>query len=123
LLPLARLCLLGGLARDSTDDSCAQGRVDRAATDEAQARHAAETAAIGLLHGRDETRNCQNPTEHDDWHVADLALCHYAEKWKAAKEHASILHASYSQKWWMSARQYYLELGGLYREQMGGCDT
>lgn len=70
-------------------------------------------------------RNCINPSEHGHWAVRDLALCEYADKWKAAKEHASILHASYSNAWWMAARQYFLELGGLYVEQVpltGGDD-
>lgn len=62
--------------------------------------------------------NCIDPTEHDDWHVADLALCHYPGKWKAAKDHADKLHLVRSHEWWMSARQYYLELGGEYKEQV-----
>lgn len=46
------------------------------------------------------------------------ALAHYFGKWKVAKEHASTLHASYSDAWWMSARTYYLELGGEYKHQL-----
>jgi hypothetical protein len=61
--------------------------------------------------------NAEHP-EFDHWSVRDLALRHYFGKWKAAKEHASILHATYSHAWWMSARTHYLELGGEYKSQL-----
>lgn len=63
------------------------------------------------------SENCTN-LEHSYWAVRDLALCHYPGKWKAAKNHASVLFASYSHDWWMAARKYYLELGGEYKEQL-----
>lgn len=57
-------------------------------------------------------------TEFDHWAVRDLALSHYFGKWKVAKAHASSLFDGHSYDWWMSARQYYLELGGEYKDQL-----
>jgi len=61
---------------------------------------------------------CQNPSEHGFWAVSDLAICQYPGKWRVAKDHASTMHASYSHAWWMSARKYFLELGGEYKDQL-----
>jgi len=64
-----------------------------------------------------ESHQCEK--EFDDWRVRDLALREYWGKWKGSRQFADTKAYRFEPEWWTVARLHFLELGGLYREQLG----
>lgn len=61
-----------------------------------------------------EPNECTHAQYTKHWELADLDLCHYAGKWKAAVIFAHGSQTADTFEWRMAARRHYLELGGCY---------